>query len=54
MPTGGVNLTNAGDWIKAGACAVGIGSALLDKKAIDAEDYNQLTQNAITFNKSIK
>ncbi len=49
MPTGGVSLTNAGDWIKVGACAVGIGSALLDKKAIEEEDYNKLTQNAITF-----
>ena len=53
MPTGGVSLTNAGDWIKAGACAVGIGSALLDKKAIEEEDYNKLTQNAITFINSI-
>ncbi len=53
MPTGGVSLTNAGDWIKAGACAVGIGSALLDKKAIEEEDYNKLTQNAITFVNSL-
>ena len=54
MPTGGVNLTNAGDWIMAGACAVGIGSALLDKKAIEAENYSQLTQNAVTFVNSMK
>ena len=53
MPTGGVSLTNAGDWIKVGACAVGIGSALLDKKAIEEEDYNKLTQNAITFVNSL-
>ena len=46
MPTGGVTLTNAGDWIKAGACAVGIGSALLDKKAIQENDYFKLTENA--------
>lgn len=46
MPTGGVTLTNAGDWIKAGACAVGVGSALLDKKAIEAGDYARLTENA--------
>lgn len=46
MPTGGVTLTNAGDWIKAGACAVGVGSALLDPKAIDAGDYARLTENA--------
>ena len=46
MPTGGVSLTNAGDWIKAGACAVGVGSALLDKKAIAEENYSLLTTNA--------
>ena len=53
MPTGGVSLTNAGDWIKAGACAVGIGSALLDKKAIADENYSILTENASTIMKSI-
>jgi len=46
MPTGGVSLTNAGDWLNAGACAVGIGSALLDKKAIADENYSVLTQYA--------
>jgi 2-dehydro-3-deoxyphosphogluconate aldolase / (4S)-4-hydroxy-2-oxoglutarate aldolase len=54
MPTGGVSLTNAGDWIKSGACAVGVGSALLDKKAIAEENYNQLTQNAEKLMLSIK
>ncbi|AFN75559.1 2-dehydro-3-deoxyphosphogluconate aldolase/4- hydroxy-2-oxoglutarate aldolase [Melioribacter roseus P3M-2] len=46
MPTGGVNLTNAGEWLNAGACAVGIGSALLDKDAIKKENYSVLTENA--------
>lgn len=46
MPTGGVSLTNAGDWLKAGACAVGIGSALLDKKAIAEGNYAKITENA--------
>ena len=27
MPTGGVTLDNAGDWIRAGAVAVGVGSS---------------------------
>ena len=53
MPTGGVSLTNAGDWIKAGACAVGVGSALLDKKAIADENYPVLTENARILRKSI-
>lgn len=46
MPTGGVSLTNAGDWLKAGACAVGIGGALLAKKAITDGNYKVLTDNA--------
>lgn len=53
MPTGGVTLTNAGDWIKAGAVAVGIGSALLDKEAIDNENYSKLTANAKQITESI-
>lgn len=53
MPTGGVNLTNAGQWIKAGACAVGVGSALLDKQAIASGDWAKLTENARTLMRSI-
>ena len=55
MPTGGVTLTNAGDWIRSGACAVGIGSALLDKKAIKENNFTKLTENAkIIMNSVIK
>lgn len=46
MPTGGVSLDNAGDWIRAGAVAVGVGTALLDAKAIGAGDYATLRSNA--------
>ena len=53
MPTGGVTLTNAGDWLKAGACAVGVGSALLDKKAIATGNYQVLTDNAKLLMESI-
>ena len=53
MPTGGVSLTNAGDWLKAGACAVGIGSSLLDKNAIQENNFSKLTENAKLIMKSI-
>ncbi len=53
MPTGGVTLTNAGEWIRAGACAVGVGSALLDKQAMAEEKYSVLTENAKILNQSI-
>jgi 2-dehydro-3-deoxyphosphogluconate aldolase/(4S)-4-hydroxy-2-oxoglutarate aldolase len=46
MPTGGVTLDNAGDWIRAGAIAVGVGSALLDAKAIEEGRLEVLTANA--------
>ena len=46
MPTGGVTLDNAGDWIRAGACAVGVGTALLDVQAIEENNYKKLTENA--------
>jgi 2-dehydro-3-deoxyphosphogluconate aldolase/(4S)-4-hydroxy-2-oxoglutarate aldolase len=46
MPTGGVTLDNAGDWIRAGAVAVGVGTSLLDAKAIAAGNYDVLRSNA--------
>ena len=46
MPTGGVSLDNAGDWIRAGAVAVGAGSALLDARAIEEGRLDVITSNA--------
>ena len=46
VPTGGVTPANAGDWIRAGAAAVGVGSALLDKQAIAEDRFDVLTENA--------
>jgi 2-dehydro-3-deoxyphosphogluconate aldolase/(4S)-4-hydroxy-2-oxoglutarate aldolase len=46
MPTGGVTIQNAGDWIRAGAVAVGIGSALLNTEAIANGRFEVITENA--------
>jgi 2-dehydro-3-deoxyphosphogluconate aldolase / (4S)-4-hydroxy-2-oxoglutarate aldolase len=46
MPTGGVSIDNAGEWIRAGAVAVGMGSALTDKSAIDRGQFEVITANA--------
>lgn len=46
MPTGGVSIENAADWLRAGAVAVGIGSALVDSTAVQAGDFAVLTQRA--------
>lgn len=42
MPTGGVTPENAGTWIAAGAAALGIGSALVDTKAVAAGDFGRI------------
>ncbi len=54
MPTGGVSLTNAGDWINAGACAVAVGSALTDKAAIKENNFRKITENSELIIKNIK
>jgi 2-dehydro-3-deoxyphosphogluconate aldolase/(4S)-4-hydroxy-2-oxoglutarate aldolase len=46
MPTGGVSIDNVGDWLRAGAVAVGVGSSLLDTKAIGARNYRPIVENA--------
>jgi len=54
MPTGGVTLTNAGDWINAGACAVAVGSNLMDKKAIHENNFGKIIANAGLIIENIK
>jgi 2-dehydro-3-deoxyphosphogluconate aldolase / (4S)-4-hydroxy-2-oxoglutarate aldolase len=54
MPTGGVTIDNVGEWIAAGACAVGIGSDLLDKKAIDEGRYEVLTERAARMVQNVR
>ena len=46
MPTGGVSIENAADWLRAGAVAVGIGSALVDAAAVKAGDFGSLSRRA--------
>jgi 2-dehydro-3-deoxyphosphogluconate aldolase/(4S)-4-hydroxy-2-oxoglutarate aldolase len=45
-PTGGVTVDNVGEWIKAGASCVGIGSDLLNKQAIADSRFDVLTERA--------
>ncbi|MEL6311742.1 MAG: bifunctional 4-hydroxy-2-oxoglutarate aldolase/2-dehydro-3-deoxy-phosphogluconate aldolase [Planctomycetota bacterium] len=46
LPTGGVTPDNTTEWIRAGAAAVGIGSALVDLKLIDGGDFAGITSRA--------
>jgi 2-dehydro-3-deoxyphosphogluconate aldolase / (4S)-4-hydroxy-2-oxoglutarate aldolase len=42
MPTGGVNLDTAEEFLKAGACALGIGGSLVEPKAVAAGDLKRI------------
>lgn len=46
IPTGGVSVDNAGDFIRAGASAVALGSALVDSKLVAAGAWDELTARA--------
>lgn len=52
MPTGGVDVTNVGEWIKAGACAVGAGSSLTG--GAKTGDYKAITETAKAFVQAVK
>lgn len=49
MPTGGVNRETAPQYIKAGACAFGVGGDLVGKPLVQARDFKTITQNAKDF-----
>ncbi|TET10673.1 bifunctional 4-hydroxy-2-oxoglutarate aldolase/2-dehydro-3-deoxy-phosphogluconate aldolase [Candidatus Aerophobetes bacterium] len=53
-PTGGVNLENAGEFIKAGASIISVGSALVDKKAVSEGKFEILTRKARQFLEEVK
>ncbi|HEV8265754.1 MAG TPA: bifunctional 4-hydroxy-2-oxoglutarate aldolase/2-dehydro-3-deoxy-phosphogluconate aldolase [Gemmatimonadales bacterium] len=49
VPSGGVSLDNAGDWIRAGAAAVSVGSALITAALLRPESAAELTRRARAF-----
>ncbi len=52
MPSGGVNVDNVKDWIKAGAVAVGAGSSLI--AGAKTGDYEKITETGKLFVQRIK
>ena len=54
MPTGGVTRENAGEWIRAGAVAIGVGTALVDRKAVAERRYDAVTDNARHFVEAVR
>jgi 2-dehydro-3-deoxyphosphogluconate aldolase/(4S)-4-hydroxy-2-oxoglutarate aldolase len=42
MPTGGVDLKTAADFLRAGACCLGVGSQLVDPKLVAARAFDRI------------
>src|SRR5947199_297337 len=42
MPAGGVDLNTAADFLKAGACCLGVGSQLVEPKAITERNFDRI------------
>lgn len=53
-PTGGVNLENTADFIKAGAEFVGVGGAMVDKKLVAAGKWDELSALAAKFVQAVQ
>ncbi|HKZ82953.1 MAG TPA: bifunctional 4-hydroxy-2-oxoglutarate aldolase/2-dehydro-3-deoxy-phosphogluconate aldolase [Anaerolineae bacterium] len=54
IPTGGIDLENAGAYIRHGAFAVGVGGNLVDKRLIAAGDRNALTAKAAAYVQAVR
>ena len=54
VPTGGVNLQNAGEYIQAGAAAIAAGGELVDKKAVAEKKFSIVADNARRFIEEVK
>lgn len=54
MPTGGVSSDNVHEWLDVGTFALGVGSALVDKKAIKEKRFEVLTEKAKLFSDQIR
>lgn len=53
IPTGGVNLETAGEFLKAGACAVAVGGELVDGKSIKEGRYDVIEDRARQYRAAV-
>ena len=54
MPTGGVNLETAAEFLRCGACALGIGSSLVDPKVVASGDLKKIETLARQYVQIVK
>lgn len=49
MPTGGVNLNTATEFLRAGACALGVGSSLVEPEAVASGNFKRIETLAAQY-----
>jgi 2-dehydro-3-deoxyphosphogluconate aldolase/(4S)-4-hydroxy-2-oxoglutarate aldolase len=49
VPTGGVELKNTGEWLRAGCAAVGVGSSLIRKDFLENSNWSELAKLSAEF-----
>lgn len=49
VPTGGVDVQNVAEFLKAGCAALGVGSALVSTRILQGADWPELTRRATAF-----
>jgi len=54
MPTGGVDLTTAADFLQAGACCLGVGGQLVEPGAVARGDFDRIRDLARQFTAMVK
>ncbi len=54
VPTGGIDRSNAADFLNAGCAALGIGSSLLSSDILKSADWAELTRRATEFMETVR
>jgi len=54
VPTGGVDVHNVADFLKAGCAALGVGSSLVSAKALQEADWPELTRRATALVNAVR
>src|SRR6266516_2833460 len=54
MPTGGVDLNTASEFLKAGACCLGVGSQLVEPKAVAERNFDRIRELAKQYVEIVK
>ncbi|MPN32903.1 2-dehydro-3-deoxy-6-phosphogalactonate aldolase [bioreactor metagenome] len=52
VPTGGVDVHNVADFLKAGCAALGVGGSLVSSKILQESNWTELTRKAAEFVKA--